>query len=468
LSSKTIEGLTVSTENLNTKSININSPYSNVEGFAMSVVDGKLTITGNKIDTTDSNATSTDSATTTPVKPMITFDTNGNAFFAGEVRADKIVGNQIIGLEVISDRFAKLSDEVSGVASSSSALIASSSMSILEVLNKTLSANSTTVRELASTTSSLVATSTLFESRISALESVKPFDLKAMMATSSGLTFGGSLIVNGSLTVDSIGSASSSLSIMSDAQFFGTPYFTTDTAGFAIIKKGTKKVTVVFSKEYLEQPIVNTSISLNESTSTDQGASAVEAIFNQDIRFLITNKSKKGFTITLNKAVSEDVQFSWIALAVKGAKTFESEEIKTESQNVQNNTPITPIVNEIPKQEVNNNSTTTVSQSNSVSSTTPETTQQSNNSTQSQVNTVNTDNTNQQTSEQTSSDNTTPETTQVVDPAPSPVVTEPVSTSVETPTPAVIESAPAPVVTEPAPTPAETAPAPSPSENTTQ
>ncbi|NDB61058.1 hypothetical protein EB001_21845 [bacterium] len=218
---------------------------------------------------------------------------------------------------------------------------------------------------------------------------------------------------------------------MSDAQFFGTPYFTTDTAGFAIVKKGTKKVTVVFNKEYLEQPIVNTSISLNESTSTDQGASAVEAIFNQDIRFLITNKSKKGFTITLNKAVSEDVQFSWIALAVKGAKTFESEEIKSENQNVQNNTPITPIINETPKQEVNNNSTTTVSQTNTTSS-------------------------------------STPETTPVVDPAPTPVVTEPASTPVETPTPTVIESAPAPVVTETTPAPTETAPTPSSSENTTQ
>jgi prepilin-type N-terminal cleavage/methylation domain-containing protein len=329
----------------------------------------------------------------------------------------------------------------------------------LEILNKTLTANNATIKELASTTSSLVATSTIFESRISALESVKPFDLKAMMATSSGLTFGGSLIVNGSLTVDSIGSATSSLSIMSDVRFFGTPYFTTDTAGFAIVKKGTKKVTVVFDKEYLEQPIVNTSISLNESTSTDQSASAVEAIFNQDIRFLITNKSKKGFTITLNKPVSEDVQFSWIALAVKGAKTFESEEIKSENQNVQNTTPVTPIINEAPKQEVNNNSTTTVNQTNTVSSSTPssntpavapETQQPVTSTTPEQASPVNTETTTQPAVEQSSTNNTTTDT--------APVTTESQPT-VTTPAPAVIESTP---------TPAEPAPAPSSSASITQ
>jgi hypothetical protein len=234
---------------------------------------------------------------------------------------------------------------------------------------------------------------------------------------------------------------------------------TTAQEPIAIVKKGTKKVTVVFNKEYLEQPIVNTSISLNESTSTDQSASAVEAIFNQDIRFLITNKSKKGFTITLNKSVSEDVQFSWIALAVKGAKTFESEEVKTENQNIQNNVQVVPVINETLKQEVNNNSTTTTNQANVISTTTPSsnTTTVTPTSTQpltsestEQVSPVNTESTTQTTTEQPATNITTTDTI--------PVTTESQPT-VSTPEPVVIESAPAPV---------EAAPAPSSSESITQ
>ena len=106
--------------------------------------------------------------------------------------------------------------------------------------------------------------------------------------------------------------------------FLGRPYFTTDTAGFAVVKKGTREVAVVFDKEYLEQPIVNASISLDETIDATQSAAVAEAIFGNDTRYLIAKKSTKGFTVLLNKSATEDIQFSWTAFAVKGAKTFES------------------------------------------------------------------------------------------------------------------------------------------------
>jgi hypothetical protein len=119
------------------------------------------------------------------------------------------------------------------------------------------------------------------------------------------------------LTVDHIGALDKAMTFLSDTIFIGRPYFTTDTGGFALVKSGAKSVEVTFSNDYLEQPIVNATISL-------EGQGGEDAIFNNDIRYLVTNKSIHGFTILLNKPAPQDIKFSWMALAVKGAKTWSS------------------------------------------------------------------------------------------------------------------------------------------------
>ncbi len=43
------------------------------------------------------------------------------------------------------------------------------------------------------------------------------------------------------------------------------------------------------------------------------------------ISYVVTNKSKTGFTIVLNKPAPQDIKFSWVALAVKSAVTFTGE-----------------------------------------------------------------------------------------------------------------------------------------------
>ena len=131
------------------------------------------------------------------------------------------------------------------------------------------------------------------------------------------------------------------ININRDIEFFGRTYFNSDTAGFALIKQGDKSVDVTFDREYLEQPIVNTTISFEAASSTSSGQSATssipvggsgieEQIFTNDVRFLVTNKSEKGFTILLNKPAPTDVPFSWTALAVKSAKVFSSIAVPTE------------------------------------------------------------------------------------------------------------------------------------------
>src|SRR4029077_4544073 len=48
--------------------------------------------------------------------------------------------------------------------------------------------------------------------------------------------------------------------------FENTPIFNSDTAGFAVIKKGSDRVEVKFTKLYDQTPIVNASITLNSIT----------------------------------------------------------------------------------------------------------------------------------------------------------------------------------------------------------
>ncbi|MEI6660214.1 MAG: hypothetical protein WCK91_02205, partial [bacterium] len=122
------------------------------------------------------------------------------------------------------------------------------------------------------------------------------------------------------LTVNTISSGKDAVTFMTDTIFFGRPYFTTDTAGFAKVSKGDKKVDVVFDKEYLEQPIVNATITVDKGAEEQ----SIQDLFNDNVQFLVVNKSEKGFTIILKDNAKRDINFSWTSFAVKSAKTFSS------------------------------------------------------------------------------------------------------------------------------------------------
>jgi len=142
-------------------------------------------------------------------------------------------------------------------------------------------------------------------------------------------------IVAQGLVVESISALDKEIAFKDDVVFFGRPYFTTDTAGFAVVKAGGRKVDVVFEKEYIEQPVVNATISLEEDNDAND-----ELIFANGINYIITKKSVNGFSIVVNKSAPKDIKFSWIALAVKNPKIFTSASIQTESTSPE------PVLNE--------------------------------------------------------------------------------------------------------------------------
>jgi hypothetical protein len=132
-----------------------------------------------------------------------------------------------------------------------------------------------------------------------------------------------------------------------DVLFEGRPTFNADTAGFAMIKSGQQEVTVTFDQEYADQPVIQATASTPQlddqsfaqqvaegACAEDEGLEACQdklddAYLQDSLKYIITKQSAKGFTIKLQAPASKDLTFSWVAVAVKDAKTFSQSQAPT-------------------------------------------------------------------------------------------------------------------------------------------
>lgn len=101
----------------------------------------------------------------------------------------------------------------------------------------------------------------------------------------------------------------------------GQPTFDKDTAGYAIIKENNQSVMVEFDKGYDAPPIITASLSLQQYKESNVRALAEDLLFITDVKYIITNVSKKGFEIMMDKNADSDIPFSWHALAVNDPTT---------------------------------------------------------------------------------------------------------------------------------------------------
>ena len=418
---RVISALEIITPSVITDKLIANTLEAGTQDFSILLAEG-----GRLIITT-STATSSESSASSST-PAISFDSLGNAFFAGTVTADTVRANQIEGLSIFTDKLGSLSSRLSNLADfqvSMSSTLASTTLAMassaqfaygLEVnssstfngdvlvagdlvlerglrvsgpvtMEKLTAADfsspafdsiSSTLYSLsasfASTTEQITSTLYNFGLELAATKAaLETMQLQfASSSATSGLaiattTFPGSLEVHGAtrlyggLFVDSVGSLGEKVTFLGDVHFFGRPYFNADSGGFVVMTSGTQFAEVVFEREYLAQPVINISISLEapSSTSTVTSTEAVEhAIFENDIRYLVSKKSTNGFTIKLNKPAPADVTFSWIALAVQDARIILS------TSSVATTTPVA-----IPE----SSSTTSLVDESSVTSSTPAT-----------------------------------------------------------------------------------------------
>lgn len=110
-----------------------------------------------------------------------------------------------------------------------------------------------------------------------------------------------------------------------DVTFLGRPTFNKDTAGFAEIKKDADFVEVAFEKDYTTIPLINATITLDNLNDEASQSALEKQVLEGDLHYIITRRTTKGFLIKLNKEAPVDLKFTWSALAVKNAKTFQSQ-----------------------------------------------------------------------------------------------------------------------------------------------
>ncbi|MDO8530143.1 MAG: hypothetical protein Q7S10_01940, partial [bacterium] len=288
-----------------------------------------------------------------PAAPVITFDSLGNAFFAGDLEAKNIKANSIAGLSVFTDKISSLSANVQALSDTSgqwaeeemvgdvrsgveALAVSLKEMGLrLDMIDIRLIVAETLLPGMQAAITGLAEKDTALQTaqeaqaqameslaeRMTSLEEAAPLDISSMDLAGS-LTVQGGAVVKGGLQIDSLGANGNEIAFMSDTLFFGRPYFTTDTAGFAIIAQGERKIDITFEREYIEQPVVNATISIDRQENASAQQALEEAVLGTDTRFVVTNKHAKGFTILLNRPAPTSIPFSWIALAVRGAKTF--------------------------------------------------------------------------------------------------------------------------------------------------
>jgi hypothetical protein len=124
------------------------------------------------------------------------------------------------------------------------------------------------------------------------------------------------------IEIATIGSAGSSTEVYSSLELIGTPYFNNDMGGFAVVLAGEQEVRVDFLAPYLVEPVVNATISFeqDELGTTDNIMNAA-IVLGQGVDYVVTKKSSTGFTIRLAQPASVNTPFSWMALAIRDART---------------------------------------------------------------------------------------------------------------------------------------------------
>lgn len=133
-----------------------------------------------------------------------------------------------------------------------------------------------------------------------------------------GILFEEVVMFGGGIKTDSISAIGDAINLLGTV-YFEQAYFSRDTAGFAVIKTGQNKITINFEKAYKYLPAISASLNINQEQNIE---SVANLIFNDDVRFMVSEKSTEGFSIVLNKPAPYDINFGWIALAAKDPKIF--------------------------------------------------------------------------------------------------------------------------------------------------
>ena len=97
-----------------------------------------------------------------------------------------------------------------------------------------------------------------------------------------------------------------------EVSFEKQPVFNADTAGIAVIPAVARSVDVGFEQEYINPPIVNVTLRIKDASES--------ANIADDVKVAVTNVTTKGFTIVMDQYSPREIEYNWVAIAVKEIK----------------------------------------------------------------------------------------------------------------------------------------------------
>jgi len=265
---------------------------------------------------------------TSSPEPVITFDSLGNATFAGTVSAKEIKVGDVAGIQSITDQINSLAEgQMAFTLTAEGMNTLSQALAIAQADIQKLQADFTTAQ---ATIEGLTTAGLDLEARLKIIETFLTRDESGAISSLAtvALSVSGDGVFSGKAQFDGLSFFSNTTSFAGGVTFAGAtefalpPLYNKDSAGYALIKEGDKRAKIVFESPYIATPVVNTSVTFEESDEVDD--TEAENLFADNIRFMIVGKNQEGFTILLNKPATRDMRFSWNALAVKDPKIFES------------------------------------------------------------------------------------------------------------------------------------------------
>jgi hypothetical protein len=174
--------------------------------------------------------------------------------------------------------------------------------------------------------------------QIAVADLTKSADIVKSLNVDGGLIVNGSAEFQGPTIFRVLADFVDKVIFRNNVEFAGQVQFNQDSAGYAIINKGEKKVEVIFEKEYADVPIINANLSVQNIKDEELRSATEDLILASDVKYLITNVSTKGFEIKISSLNDWEIPFAWQAISVKDAKTTQAKvdnerviEVKTEA-----------------------------------------------------------------------------------------------------------------------------------------
>ncbi|HEX8182575.1 MAG TPA: hypothetical protein VF575_03155 [Candidatus Saccharimonadales bacterium] len=145
----------------------------------------------------------------------------------------------------------------------------------------------------------------------------------------------GGLIVDGDALFNGIATFTKLAQFQGDIDALGRVTFNKDAGGLGLLTKGGTRVDIVFDKPYERPPVVAVTLVADQTVlpngTIEDSKLKEQRLFAAGYSYLVSNSTTKGFTIVLNKKASENLQFSWNAVAIKDPTTTTGDADTTEA-----------------------------------------------------------------------------------------------------------------------------------------